>query len=189
MELICGVDEAGRGPLAGDVFACCVVLDPQRPIAGLADSKKLTATRREQLAADIRLYACAWSMGCASVAEVDQLNILRATMLAMKRAVESLAVVPTEVLIDGNRCPELPYPARAIVRGDSLVQQISAASIVAKVARDSYMLQLHQRYPQYGFDQHKGYPTQAHLQALRTYGVSPVHRRSFGPVRAILDMG
>jgi ribonuclease HII len=171
-ELVGGVDEAGRGPLAGDVYAACVILDPDRPIPGLADSKKLTAV--------------AWSVASASVEEVDRLNILWASMLAMKRAVEALSVVPTRVLIDGNRCPELTCPARAVVGGDATVQSISAASILAKVSRDAYMLGLHEQYPHYGFDGHKGYATKQHLEALMRYGASPVHRRSFEPVRAVI---
>lgn len=185
--LICGVDEAGRGPLAGDVFASCVILDPDRPITGLADSKKLTANQREVLAGNIRHNALAWSVASASVEEVDRLNILWATMLAMQRSVEMLEVVPTQVLVDGNRCPELPCPATAVVRGDQTVEQISAASILAKVARDAYMLKLHEQYPHYGFDRHKGYPTRDHIEALSAYGASPVHRRSFAPVRAIVE--
>lgn len=184
---ICGVDEAGRGPLAGAVFAASVVLDADCPIAGLADSKVLPARRREELAELIRLRASAWSVAVASVAEVDRLNILWASMLAMKRAVESLGVEPTEVKVDGNRCPELRYRCTAIVKGDALVAEISAASILAKVARDAHMLELHDRYPEYGFDQHKGYPTKGHIQALHEHGVSPVHRQSFAPVRALLE--
>ena len=185
-ELICGVDEAGRGPLAGAVFAGCVVLDPAHPIDGLADSKTLSARQRESLAAIIQARAQAWSIASASVEEVDRLNILWATMLAMKRAVESLGVAPTQVLVDGNRCPDLLYPSQAIVNGDALVQEISAASILAKVARDAHMLQLHQQYPDYGFDKHKGYPTRDHIRALQTHGASPVHRRSFAPVRGVI---
>ena len=188
-DLICGIDEAGRGPLAGAVFACCVILDPDRPITGLADSKTLVATKREALARSIQQDAVAWSVASANVEEIDRLNILWATMLAMKRAVEMLRVAPTEVLVDGNRCPDLPYPTRAIVKGDALVEQISAASILAKVARDAYMLQLHHQYPHYGFDRHKGYPTRDHIEALQTHGASPAHRHSFGPVRALVEQG
>lgn len=184
--VVCGVDEAGRGPLAGPVYAASVIFDESRPIVGLADSKTLSANRRDQLATLIRSSARAWSVASASVEEVDSLNILWATMLAMKRSVEALDVKPTEVLVDGNRCPELCYPARAIIKGDALVPQISAASILAKVARDACMLQLHRQYPHYGFDQHKGYPTRDHIQALQEHGASPVHRRSFSPVRAVL---
>jgi ribonuclease HII len=185
-ERHCGVDEAGRGPLAGAVFAGCVILDPARPIDGLTDSKKLSARRREELALVIRERALAWSVAFASVEEVDRLNILWASMLAMKRAVQALSLEPTRVLVDGNRCPELPYPAQAIVKGDASVPEISAASILAKVSRDAHMLQLHGQYPEYGFDKHKGYPTRDHIMALRTHGASPVHRRSFGPVRALV---
>lgn len=188
-DLICGVDEAGRGPLAGAVFASCVILHPNHPVAGLADSKKLAAGRRGELAVRIQRNALAWSVARASVEEVDRLNILWATMLAMKRAVQMLQVAPTEILVDGNRVPELPYPSRAVVSGDATVQQISAASILAKVARDAYMLELHEQYPQYGFDRHKGYPTKDHIEALRTHGASPVHRRSFAPVRAVIERG
>ncbi len=188
-KVICGVDEAGRGPLAGPVFAAGVVLDASAPIAGLADSKTLSADRRDELVLLIRSRARAWSVASASVEEVDSLNILWATMLAMKRAVEMLNVEPTEVLVDGNRCPDVSYPTRAIVRGDALVPEISAASILAKVARDAYMLQLHQQYPDYGFDRHKGYPTRDHIQALHDHGASPVHRRSFSPVRALFESG
>ena len=188
-KIVCGVDEAGRGPLAGPVFAAGVILDAHYPIAGLADSKTLSAKRRAQLSDLIRLRARAWSVASASVEEVDSLNILWATMLAMKRAVEMLGLEPTEVLVDGNRCPDVRFPARAIVRGDALVPQISAASILAKVARDACMLQLHQQYPGYGFDRHKGYPTRDHIQALHDHGASPVHRRSFSPVRALFESG
>jgi ribonuclease HII len=186
-KMVCGVDEAGRGPLAGAVYAACVVLDPAHPIAGLADSKKLSTPRREALARLIQTDALAWSVASASVEEVDRLNILWASMLAMKRAVETLGVSPSEVLVDGNRCPELPFPAQAIVKGDALVPEISAASILAKVSRDAHMQQLHEQYPDYGFDKHKGYPTRDHLHALRTYGASPVHRCSFGPVREVVQ--
>lgn len=185
-ELLCGVDEAGRGPLAGAVFAGCVILDPARPIDGLTDSKKLSARQREELAAMIQARALAWSVASASVEEVDRLNILWASMLAMKRAVETLRLAPTRALVDGNRCPELACPAQAIVRGDALVPEISAASILAKVWRDAHMQQLHRQYPDYGFDRHKGYPTREHVRALQAHGASPVHRRSFGPVRSVI---
>lgn len=187
--MICGVDEAGRGPLAGPVFAACVVLDPARRIIGLADSKSLSLARREELAVQIKSRSLAWTVASASVEEVDRLNILWASMLAMKRAVEQLAIAPAEVLVDGNRCPDIAYPARAIVKGDALVPSISAASILAKVARDAHMMKLHAVYPAYGFDRHKGYPTPAHLQALRQYGVTPAHRRSYAPVRQLLEPG
>ena len=179
---ICGVDEAGRGPLAGAVFAAAVVLDPARPIAGLADSKTLSPATRARLSAEIRERARAWAIASASAAEIDALNILQATLLAMRRAVEALALVPDEVLVDGNRCPDLSVPARAIVKGDALEPAISAASILAKVARDSEMLSLHAAYPQYGFDKHKGYPTPDHLRALASHGPCPIHRTSFSPV-------
>jgi ribonuclease HII len=182
----CGVDEAGRGPLAGPVYAAAVILDPARPIAGLDDSKKLSERRREQLEIEIRQKALAWSIAFASVEEIDSLNILQATLLAMKRAVETLALCPSEALIDGNRCPRLAIPARAIVGGDATVAEISAASILAKTARDAEMRLLHQRFPQYGLDRHKGYGTAAHLAALAAHGAAPFHRRSFAPVRAIL---
>ena len=188
---ICGVDEAGRGPLVGAVVAGAVVLDPLNPIAGLKDSKRLTAARREALYAEIVLKAKAWGVGEASPLEIDQINILQATMLAMQRAVDDLSArlghLPDKALIDGNRCPRLPIPADAIVKGDSKEPAISAASIVAKVTRDRQMEALHARYPDYGFLQHMGYPTPVHLAALRQWGVCPEHRRSFSPVRAVLD--
>jgi len=185
-EIVCGVDEAGRGPLAGPVFAAAVILDPARPIAGLRDSKKLSAARRERLADDIRARALAWAVAQCSEQEIDTLNILQATMLAMRRAVEGLSPVPQLALIDGNRCPPLALPARAIVKGDDTVPAISAASILAKTARDAALLELHRQYPQYAFDQHKGYGTALHLERLRLHGVSPVHRKSYAPVRALL---
>ena len=183
---VCGVDEAGRGPLAGPVFAAAVILADDVVIDGLADSKKLTARKREALALEIKASAIAWSVASASVEEIDALNILRASLLAMRRAVDGLAVAPREVLVDGLHCPELECPARAVVRGDATIAAISAASILAKVTRDEAMLELHRRHPQYRFDRHKGYPTAAHLAALRAHGVSDVHRRSFAPVRLIL---
>lgn len=181
--MICGVDEAGRGPLAGPVVAAAVILDPARPIAGLADSKKLSAARREKLAIEIRAQALAWCVAEASVAEIDELNILQATLLAMQRAVAGLALLPAEALIDGNRCPRLDVPARAIVGGDATVAEISAASVLAKTVRDAGMLDMHARYPQYGFDRHKGYGTAVHMAALREHGPCPEHRLSFAPVR------
>ena len=188
---ICGVDEAGRGPLVGAVVAGAVVLDPLNPIAGLKDSKRLTPARREALYAEIVLKAKAWGVGEASPLEIDQINILQATMLAMQRAVDDLCKRlgrwPDKALIDGNRCPRLPIPAEAIVKGDSKEPAISAASIVAKVTRDRQMEDLHTRYPDYGFLQHMGYPTPVHLAALRQWGACPEHRRSFSPVRAVLD--
>jgi len=186
MTLTCGVDEAGRGPLAGPVYAAAVILDPARPVAGLADSKTLTPRQREMLAPEVRLRAVAWAVASASVEEIDTLNILQASLLAMRRAVEQLAVTPQQVLVDGLHRPRLTIPVRAIVRGDATVAEIAAASILAKVARDTEMLELHQQHPQYGFDRHKGYPTSAHLAALREHGASAVHRRSFAPVRSLL---
>jgi ribonuclease HII len=187
LDLRCGVDEAGRGPLAGPVFAAAVILGPDHGIVGLDDSKKLTARRRDVLAVKIKQYAAAWSVASASVEEIDALNILQATLLAMRRAVETLTLIPTEVLVDGLYCPAISPPARAIVRGDSTVAEISAASILAKTARDAAMLELHALYPDYGFDRHKGYPTAAHLEALRIHGASVIHRRSFAPVRMLLQ--
>lgn len=186
--LVCGVDEAGRGPLAGPVVAAAVILDPENPIAGLNDSKKLSAKRRAALAIEIRAKALAWAVCEASVEEIDQINILQASLLAMQRAVGSLAIAPEHALIDGNRCPELPCPADAIVGGDGKVASIAAASILAKTVRDAGMLELHQRYPHYGFDRHMGYPTALHLAALQEYGVSPIHRRSYAPVARLLAL-
>jgi ribonuclease HII len=185
-EIICGVDEAGRGPLAGPVFAAAVILDPARPIRGLRDSKKLTEARREELAIKIKQRAISWAIAQASEEEIDTLNILQASMLAMRRAVEALHVLPTLALIDGNRCPVMQVRSEAIIQGDDKVKAISAASILAKTARDHALGQLHQIYPQYGFDQHKGYPTAMHLERLTIHGVSPVHRKSYAPVRALL---
>ena len=185
--LIAGLDEAGRGPLAGPVFAAAVILDPARSIVGLADSKKLSAARREQLAVEIRSKALAWALGRAEVVEIDRLNILQAALLAMQRAVAALPIAPAQALVDGNRCPPLACPCRAIVKGDATVPAISAASILAKVARDAELCELHDRYPHYGFAQHKGYPTAAHLDALRRFGPCPEHRRSFAPVTAVLQ--
>jgi ribonuclease HII len=187
-EVVCGVDEAGRGPLAGPVFAAAVILDPARPIDGLRDSKKLTEARRDELAIQIKANALAWSIAQCSEGEIDTLNILQATMLAMRRAVEGLKTAPTLALIDGNRCPVISIRSEAIVKGDDKVPAISAASILAKTARDAALLALHQLYPHYGFDQHKGYPTEMHLERLRMHGVSPVHRRSYAPVRVLLDL-
>ena len=186
--LVCGVDEAGRGPLAGPVVAAAVILDPARPIAGLNDSKKLSAKKRVALAGLIRERALAWSVAEASVEEIDQLNILHASMLAMQRAVAALQVTPERALIDGNRCPSLAMPAEAVVQGDAKVAAIAAASILAKTVRDKGMLVLHAQYPHYGFDRHMGYPTAAHCAALAAHGVSPVHRRSFAPVARQLSL-
>lgn len=187
--LVCGVDEAGRGPLCGPVVAAAVILDPARPIEGLADSKKLSERARERLAGQIRARALAWAVAEASVAEIDRLNILQASLLAMQRAVAALARVPCEVLVDGNRCPALPMPARAVVGGDARVAEISAASILAKTARDQAMRCLDADWPQYGLARHKGYPTAAHLAALREHGVAEFYRRSFAPVRRLLAAG
>jgi ribonuclease HII len=189
--LFAGVDEAGRGPLCGPVYAAAVILDPARPVDGLADSKKLSEKRREALAPLIRERAIAWAIGIATVEEIDRLNILHASMLAMRRAIEALQVVPMEALIDGNRIPPgLRMPARAIVGGDALEPSISAASILAKTGRDEEMLRLAALYPEYGIARHKGYPTPEHLAALRQHGPSPIHRRSFAPVaQAVLDFG
>jgi len=185
--IVAGVDEAGRGPLAGPVVAAAVVLSVSYPIDGLADSKTLSALRREALAVQIRAHATAWALGMASVEEIDRLNILQATMLAMQRAVQGLAMTPDLVLVDGNRAPRLSCPVRTVVRGDALIKSISAASILAKVARDAILQDLDGEYPGYGFAVHKGYPTAAHQRALETLGPSPVHRRSFGPVRRLLE--
>lgn len=181
--LIAGVDEAGRGPLAGPVIAAAVILDPKRPIGGLADSKKLSEKQREQLFQEIRQHAFAWSVARATVREIDQINILQASLLAMQRAVNGLKSKPHHALIDGNICPKLICSSQAIVKGDATEPAISAASIVAKVLRDRIMLMLDKRYPNYGFAKHKGYPTAAHLEALQLHGPSRVHRFSFAPVR------
>jgi len=191
MIWVCGVDEAGRGPLVGAVVAGAVVLDPTHPIEGLKDSKKLTPVRREYLYGQIMQKAKAWGIGEASPLEIDQMNILQATMLAMRRAIEDLSTRlgkwPDKALIDGNRCPELPISAEAIVKGDAKEPAISAASILAKVTRDRQMQILHERHPQYGFAQHMGYPTEAHFAALKQYGACAEHRRSFSPVRKVLE--
>lgn len=187
VTLFCGADEAGRGPIAGPVFAAAVILDPDHAIAGLKDSKKLSEHRRDELALEIRQYARAWAIAECSIEEIDELNILHASMLAMKRAIESLSVKPELALIDGNRCPKLAIAAKAIIKGDDKVPAISAASILAKTARDAVMLDLHRQYPEYGFDRHKGYPTAYHLEQLSIHGVSPVHRKTYAPVRKILE--
>lgn len=188
---ICGVDEAGRGPLVGSVVAGAVVLDPNQPIIGLRDSKKLSPARREQLYAEIMQKARAWGIGQASPSEIDTFNILQATMLAMRRAIEALSERlgewPSKALIDGNRCPILPIASEAIIKGDAKEPAISAASIIAKVTRDQQMQALHTQYPQYGFNQHMGYPTEVHMQALKQYGPCEEHRRTFAPVRNLIS--
>ena len=184
--LICGVDEAGRGPLAGPVYAAAVILNPAKPIAGLRDSKKLTAPKREALALQIQRDALSWAIARCTAAEIDELNILQATMLAMRRAIEGLSMPPELALIDGNRCPVCTVRTEAIVKGDDKVAEISAASILAKTARDAALMEMHGLYPQYAFDQHKGYPTALHLERLRLHGVTPEHRRSYAPIRAVL---
>ena len=186
-ELVCGVDEAGRGPLAGPVFAAAVILDPAHPIAGLRDSKKLTAARREALALEIRKHALSWAIAECSEAEIDNINILQASLLAMRRAITGLHLRPTLALIDGNHAPVIDLRCEAIIQGDDRVADISAASILAKTARDAALLQLHADYPHYAFDQHKGYPTALHLERLRLHGVSPVHRRTYAPVRKLIE--
>ncbi len=188
--LVCGVDEVGRGPLVGDVVTAAVILDPQHPVPGLADSKKLTPRRREALYGLITSSARAWAIGRASPAEIDRLNILAASMLAMRRAVEALTVRPDYVLVDGNRTPEITCcPVQAVIRGDQLVPEISAASILAKVTRDREMDELAVRYPGYGYERHRGYPTAEHLEALRRLGVHDLYRKSYRPVREILERG
>jgi ribonuclease HII len=192
IRLLAGVDEVGRGPLAGDVVAAAVILDPDKPIAGLNDSKKLSEKKREQLAVEIKLKALAWSITRASVQEIDELNILQASLLAMKRAVEALAIQPEQVLVDGNRLPRWRYPAHAIVQGDSLVPAISAASILAKVQRDHEMVELDKKFPGYGLAEHKGYPTRQHIAAIERFGLPrngqmEIYRRSFAPVRKFLE--
>ena len=184
---LAGVDEVGRGPLAGDVVAAAVILDPNKPIAGLRDSKKLSEARREELACAIRENALAWAVARASVAEIDEINILQASLLAMRRAVEALDPQPLYVLVDGNRLPRWSYASEPVVKGDDRVPAIAAASILAKVQRDGELLALEQQYPGYGFAAHKGYPTRLHLRALETLGITPAHRRSFGPVKKLLE--
>ncbi len=183
MLIECGCDEAGRGSGAAEVYVGAVILDPKRPIEGLADSKKLSARRREALSEEIKLYALSWCIEKASLEEIERLNVLHATLLAMKRAVEGLSVKPGRVLIDGNHVPKLSVPAEAIVKGDDKIPAISAASILAKVARDHAMLEYHLLYPEYGFDVHKGYFTGAHMEALRKHGPCPIHRRNYAPIR------
>lgn len=185
---VCGIDEAGRGPLAGPVVAAAVILDPNNPIAGLNDSKKLSEKRRNLLAVEIRAKALAWCVAEASPAEIDQINILQATFLAMQRAVAGLSLRPSRAVVDGNRCPKLEIPVEAVVQGDGKIAAIAAASILAKTVRDAGMVELHQQYPQYGFDRHMGYPTAAHFAALQAHGPCPAHRRSFAPVAAQLSL-
>jgi ribonuclease HII len=184
--LIAGVDEAGRGCLAGNVFAAAVILNPDFPIVGLADSKALSEKKREFLSAQIKKYALSWSIAFATVEEIDDINILQATLLAMRRAVEGLNVKPDEVLIDGNQLPKLTIPARAIIQGDKTVQEISAASILAKVARDESMYECAKIYPQFSFSKHKGYGTKLHCQEIEKFGILEIHRKSFNPVKTLL---
>ena len=184
--LLAGVDEAGRGPLVGSVVAAAVILDPSKPIEGLADSKKLSEKKRELLSQEIKQSALSWSIASVSAEEIDEINILQATMRAMKLAVEGLDVEPDHVQVDGNRCPEISYSVEAIVKGDDKVVEISAASILAKVERDQQMIELHQQYPEYGFDRHKGYGTKQHIEALNSHGACPQHRCSFAPVKKLL---
>lgn len=186
MQLVCGVDEAGRGPLAGSVYAAAVILDPNQPIIGLADSKKLSEKKREYLAQVIQHKALAWAVASSSVQEIDTINILQATMLAMQRAIMALPRLPDLVQVDGNRCPDISLPCEAIIKGDATVPAISAASILAKVARDAALMELDAAYPQYGFAQHKGYPTALHLARLAQHGISDVHRKSYAPVKQYL---
>jgi ribonuclease HII len=185
--LIAGVDEVGRGPLAGDVVTAAVILEPNQPISGLNDSKKLSEKKRQALFIEIQQKALCWSIGRASVTEIDQLNILQATMLAMLRAVEALSIQPNKVLVDGNKTPDWQYDSEAIVKGDGKIAEISAASIIAKVTRDRELIELDRRHPEYGFAGHKGYPTKQHLQAIADHGVLVEHRRSFGPVQRALQ--
>lgn len=192
--LICGVDEAGRGPLAGAVYAAAVILNPAKKINGLADSKKITEKKRDALAIEIKQHALAWAIASSSVDEIDEINILQASLLAMQRAIEAMYeefghALDSKVImvqVDGNKCPKTSLPCEAIIKGDSKVEAISAASILAKTARDAELYELDKQYPMYGFAQHKGYPTKVHMALLQEHGVSPVHRRSYGPVRALL---
>lgn len=190
MQLICGVDEAGRGPLAGAVYAAAVILDPNKPILGLADSKKLSEKRRDMLAIEIKQHALAWAIASSSVEEIDTINILQASLLAMKRAIEAMqlqfGITPHLVQVDGNKTPKIDLPCEAIIKGDSKVQAISAASILAKTARDAELYELDKLYPLYGLAQHKGYPTAEHMALLIQHGVSPIHRKSYAPVRRLL---
>ncbi len=191
MQLICGVDEAGRGPLAGSVYAAAVILDANNPIIGLADSKKLSEKRRGFLSAEIKQKALAWGIASCTCQEIDEINILQASLLAMKRAIEAMQaqfnITPDLVQVDGNKCPKISLPCEAIVKGDSKVQAISAASILAKVARDAELYALDKQYPQYGFAQHKGYPAPKHLLALQAHGICPQHRLSYAPIRILIE--
>lgn len=191
MQLVCGIDEAGRGPLAGAVFAAAVILDPDHPVAGLADSKKLSETRRDALAIEIKTHALAWGIASVSAQEIDQINILQASLLAMQRAYQAMqaqfSLTPALIQVDGNRCPVFSVPCQAIVKGDSKVAEISAASILAKTARDASLYALDLAYPQYGFAQHKGYPTALHLERLAQFGLTPEHRLSYAPVRKLIS--
>ncbi|MFT5706486.1 MAG: ribonuclease HII [Oceanospirillaceae bacterium] len=187
MPMLAGCDEVGRGPLIGDVVSAAVILDLDKPIIGLADSKKLSEKKRNYLYQQIIENALCFAVGRASPTEIDQINILQASMLSMKRAIEALSMQPQMVLVDGNRCPEITFPCVAIVKGDAKVAAISAASIVAKVVRDKEMVALHEAHPEYGFDRHKGYPTKEHIAALATYGPLAMHRKSFKPVRVLLE--
>ncbi|MEG9545371.1 ribonuclease HII [Mannheimia sp. HC-2023] len=187
-QLIAGVDEVGRGPLVGAVVTAAVILDPNNPIEGLMDSKKLSEKKRLALAEEIKAKALSWSLGRAEPAEIDELNILHATMLAMQRAVEGLHIQPDFILVDGNRPPQFSVPTQAVVKGDSLVAEISAASIIAKVARDQEMEELDKQFPQYGFAKHKGYPTKLHFEKLIEFGATPYHRKSFAPVKKVLGL-
>lgn len=190
MHLLCGIDEAGRGPLAGAVYAAAVILDPSKPIIGLADSKKLSEAKRDALAIIIKQHALAWGIASVSAQEIDQINILQASLLAMQRAytamVSQFGIAATLIQVDGNRCPHFDIPCEAIVKGDSKVAEISAASILAKTARDASLLELDAKYPEYGFAQHKGYPTALHLERLALHGITPEHRRSYTPVKKLL---
>ncbi|MDC8445089.1 MAG: ribonuclease HII [Nitrosomonas sp.] len=187
-RLIAGVDEAGRGPLAGPVFAACVILGPEHGIAGLADSKQLSERKRDYLAVLIKERALAWAVASASVTEIDRLNILQATLLAMKRAIAQLPVIPDSILIDGSHAPKIRIPVTTVIKGDVLIAEIAAASILAKTARDAEMMEHHLLFPQYGFDRHKGYPTKEHIAALEQYGATEIHRQSFSPVKAIRNI-
>ena len=187
-QFIAGVDEVGRGPLAGPVVTAAVILDRSNPIEGLTDSKKLSEAQREQLAIEIKEKAICWALGRAEVEEIDRINILQATLLAMQRAIAGLEQKPEFVLVDGNRCPSFHCPAEAIVKGDLRVPEISAASIIAKVSRDNEMAELNLQYPGYGLEKHKGYPTRAHIEAMTNLGVTPIHRRSYAPVRKVMEL-